>query len=104
MPSTPQTPLSSKFEIFKAHESDQESSSPTHRQGAARVHRTRPGRPLTQLFATTRSGVVFVSAFPDRKTFSKFHAIAWETEVWIADAPDHMIHYNGQRFLGPYAS
>ena len=33
----------------------------------------------------------------------RFHsAIAWETEVWIADEPDHMIHYNGERFLGPY--
>ena len=58
---------------------------------------------LTQLFATARPGLVFVSAFPDRKTFTRFHAaIAWETEVWIADAPDHMIHYNGVRFLGPY--
>ena len=58
---------------------------------------------LTGLFATARPGLVFVSAFPDRRTFTRFHAaIAWETEVWIADAPDHMIHYNGVRFLGPY--
>ena len=28
--------------------------------------------------------------------------IAWETEVWIADAPEHLIHFNGERFLGPY--
>ncbi len=28
--------------------------------------------------------------------------IAWETEVWLADAPDHLIHFDGQRFLGPY--
>ncbi len=28
--------------------------------------------------------------------------IAWETHVWLASAPDHMIHFNGQRFLGPY--
>lgn len=28
--------------------------------------------------------------------------IAWETEVWIADNPDHMIHFNGNRFLGPH--
>jgi len=59
---------------------------------------------LTQLLNTARPGLVFVSAFPDRKTFTRFHAaIAWETEVWIADAPDHMIHFNGERFLGPYA-
>ena len=59
---------------------------------------------LSTIFATTRPGLVFVSAFPDRKTFTKFHAaIAWETEVWLADAPDHMIHFNGERFLGPYS-
>ena len=58
---------------------------------------------LTILFASARSGLVFVTTFPDRRTFTKFHAaIAWETEVWIADAPDHMIHFNGERFLGPY--
>ena len=59
---------------------------------------------LTELLASARPGLVFVTAFPDRKTFSRFHAaIAWETEVWIADVPDHMIHFNGERFLGPYA-
>ena len=26
----------------------------------------------------------------------------WETEVWVADAPTHLIHFNGRRFLGPY--
>ena len=58
---------------------------------------------LSKIFSTARPGLVFVSAFPDRKTFTKFQAaIAWETEVWIADAPDHMIHFNGERFLGPY--
>ncbi len=29
--------------------------------------------------------------------------IAWDTEVWVAENPDHMIHFNGQKFLGPYA-
>ncbi|HLE39935.1 MAG TPA: BsuBI/PstI family type II restriction endonuclease, partial [Nitrospirota bacterium] len=47
-------------------------------------------------------GLIYVSAFPD---FSEFHKhvgkIAWETEVWIAEFPDHMIHYNGDKFLGP---
>jgi hypothetical protein len=46
---------------------------------------------------------VYVSAFPDGKTFGRYRrAIAWESEVWIADAPTHMIHFNGNRFLGPY--
>jgi adenine-specific DNA-methyltransferase len=29
-------------------------------------------------------------------------SISWETEVWIADGPDHMMHFDGERFLGPY--
>jgi hypothetical protein len=50
-------------------------------------------------------GVVFVTAFLSRKDFSKWMAqIAWETEVWLADNPNHMIHFNGDRFLGPHAS
>jgi type II restriction enzyme len=28
--------------------------------------------------------------------------IAWETEVWIADNPDHLVHFNGDKFLEPY--
>ncbi len=49
-------------------------------------------------------GRVYVTAFPNNATFRR-HAgeIAWETEVWIADAPDHMIHFNGDRFLGPHS-
>ncbi|MCH2236217.1 MAG: hypothetical protein MK078_18435 [Crocinitomicaceae bacterium] len=48
-------------------------------------------------------GRVYVTAFPHRAEFRKNAAdIAWETEVWIADNPDHMIHFNGDRFLGPH--
>ncbi len=44
---------------------------------------------------------IYITAFPDLKTFKKFvNALAWETEVWIADVPDHMIHLNGDKFLG----
>lgn len=51
------------------------------------------------------AGLVFVTAFSDRATFRKFIAdIAWETEVWIADEPDHLIHFDGEKFLGPYKS
>ena len=43
-----------------------------------------------------------MTAFLDFKTFKKFsESLAWETEVWIADMPDHMIHLNGDKFLGP---
>ena len=46
---------------------------------------------------------IYVTAFPDGKMFRKYAGgIAWETEVWIADTPDHMIHFNGPKFLGPY--
>ncbi|MFZ6755565.1 BsuBI/PstI family type II restriction endonuclease [Undibacterium sp. Dicai25W] len=58
---------------------------------------------LTALFKNCTAGLVFVSAFPDSRTYAKYSSvIAWETEVWIADAPTHMIHFNGSRFLGPY--
>ncbi len=44
---------------------------------------------------------VYVSVFKDRKAFRKCVAkIAWETEVWLADEPDHLIHFNGEKFLG----
>ena len=58
---------------------------------------------LTKLFKDCTAGLVFVSAFPDSKTYAKYSSvIAWETEVWIAEAPTHMIHFNGTRFLRPY--
>jgi len=57
---------------------------------------------LKEMLANCTSGVVFVSAFPDFTEFRKnLTKIAWETEVWIAEIPDHLIHYNGDRFLGP---
>jgi len=58
---------------------------------------------LAQIFANSTAGLVYVSAFSSRKTFLRYlDVIAWESEVWIADAPTHMIHFNGSRFLGPY--
>lgn len=60
-------------------------------------------RTLTQLTEECTADVIFITAFPDRTTYRQFAKdIAWETEVWIADAPDHMIHFNGDKFLGPY--
>ena len=58
---------------------------------------------LKELFGVAKGGLVFVTAFADRPTFRKYLTdIAWETEVWIAEQPDHLIHFNGERFLGPY--
>jgi adenine-specific DNA-methyltransferase len=60
---------------------------------------------LKQLFRSSRKGLVFVTAFPSRKEMTRYLAeISWETEVWVADQPDHMIHFNGERFLGPYGN
>lgn len=59
---------------------------------------------LTALFAHATPGLVFVSGFPNRATMRRFLAdLAWETEAWVAEAPDHLIHFNGSRFLGPYS-
>ncbi len=58
---------------------------------------------LKDLFSNVNADLVFISAFPDRNTFVRFaHDIAWETEAWIADNPDHMIHFDGDKFIGPY--
>ncbi len=58
---------------------------------------------LNELFKGSNAGLVFVTAFLDRKTLPKYlRDVAWETEVWLAEAPSHMIHFNGERFLGPY--
>jgi len=58
---------------------------------------------LAQLFAGSTAGLVYVTAFPNRTIMSRYLGeIAWETEVWVADAPSHLIHFNGVRFLGPY--
>ena len=49
--------------------------------------------------------MIFVTAFPDRALMSKYLPdISWETEVWRADSPTHLIHFNGDRFLGPHES
>ena len=59
---------------------------------------------LAALFGASTAGLVYVSCFSHRAEFRKYvDKIAWESEVWCADHPTHMIHYNGERFLGPYA-
>ena len=57
---------------------------------------------LEDMLSECSAGTVYISAFPDFGEFRKhMKAIAWETEVWLCDSPDHMIHYDGDRFLGP---
>ncbi|GAB5535048.1 MAG: BsuBI/PstI family type II restriction endonuclease [Rubricoccaceae bacterium] len=58
---------------------------------------------LTELFKGSTAGLVYVTAFPDRAMMARYlPEIAWETEVWVADSPSHLIHFNGERYLGPY--
>lgn len=58
---------------------------------------------LKKLTKDCTADIVYVTAFLDRNKFRQFMPeIAWETEVWIADNPDHMVHFNGDKFLGPY--
>ncbi len=59
---------------------------------------------LKDLFAGCKAGLVFVTAFETRRTMQSFVSqIAWESEVWIAEEPDRVIHFNGERFLGRYS-
>lgn len=58
---------------------------------------------LKKLFAGAGPGLVFVSCFPDRDVMRSYLTeIAWETDAWCADDPSHLIHFNGERFLGPH--
>lgn len=58
---------------------------------------------LRRLTERCKVGIVYVTAFLDRKTFHKFVSrISWETEVWIAENPDHLVHFNGDSFIGPH--
>lgn len=57
---------------------------------------------IEEMTKGVKAGKIFVTAFLDFKTYKKFSdQLAWETEVWIAEMPDHMIHLNGDRFMGP---
>ena len=53
---------------------------------------------LKDLFKGANAGLVFVTAFPDREIMRSFlNQISWETEVWVADDADHLIHFDGER-------
>lgn len=57
---------------------------------------------LEEMLKSCKSGKIYVSAFPDFAEFKRHSTnIAWETEVWVVDFPEHMIHFNGDKFLGP---
>jgi type II restriction enzyme len=58
---------------------------------------------LKQMLKNCKAELIFVTAFLAKAEFRKWIMdIAWETEVWIADNPDHLVHFNGHKFLGAY--
>jgi adenine-specific DNA-methyltransferase len=60
---------------------------------------------LSNLFSCVKEKLVYVTAFPNRSIMTSYlGVISWETEVWIAEAPTHLIHFNGIQFLSPYNS
>lgn len=60
---------------------------------------------LNDLFGDAKADLIYVTALPSRELFTRFIAdIAWETEVWIAEDPSHMIHFNGDKFMGPHVA
>lgn len=57
---------------------------------------------LEQLLSDCNLGKIYVTAFLNFNDFKKYSSnIAWETEIWLMDTPDHLIHFNGDRFFGP---
>ena len=55
---------------------------------------------LEEMLKDCKQGKIYVSAFPDFQEFKKRSGeIAWETEVWLMDTPEHMIHFNGDHFM-----
>ena len=58
---------------------------------------------LARLFKSAKADLIYVTAFQDRSVMRQYLSeIAWETEVWCADAPSHLIHFDGEHFLAPY--
>lgn len=55
---------------------------------------------LEKLSENCKTGKVYFSAFPDFKTFKRYSSeIAWGTDAWLAEIPDHLIHFNGDKLL-----
>lgn len=59
---------------------------------------------LARVFLRSKAGLIYVTAFPSRSAMASYEGdIDWGTEVWVADEPDHMIHFGGGRVPGPYS-
>ena len=59
---------------------------------------------LEYLFRESTVSLIFITAFLDRKVMSVYLGeISWETDVWLADSPTHLIHFDGEKYLDPYS-
>lgn len=57
---------------------------------------------LKMMTQKVTAGIIYITAFLDYKKYKEYSdKLAWDTEVWLASMPDHMVHLNGDRFLGP---
>lgn len=55
---------------------------------------------LESSLSNCTENIVYVSAFHDFDEFRKYiKGISWDTEVWISERPDHLIHFNGDPIL-----
>ena len=60
-------------------------------------------RSFEQALSMSQARAVHVNVFAGFEEYSRHVGqIAWDSEVWIAETPEHMIHHNGDRFLGPH--
>lgn len=58
---------------------------------------------LQKLTEQCTADIIYVTAFLTKDKFRSYlKEIAWETEIWVAENPDHLIHFNGEKFMGPY--
>lgn len=58
---------------------------------------------LERVAGAAAAKAIYITAFENSASYRDCSEdLAWETEVWIATDPDHMIHRDGKRFLGPY--
>lgn len=58
---------------------------------------------LDEIFCSVKPERVYITVYPDRASMSTFSGFpAWDSHAWFVHEPEHMIHFNGSRFLGPY--
>lgn len=66
---------------------------------------TRRHTQLERLLMACPARREYVSALSDWRAYGRHgNNVAWETHVWLAEIPEHMIHCNGEKFFGPHRS